>query len=127
MATPTVVTISRLFGSGGARIGREVACRLEMIRAMAEVGDAVIVGRGASHVLGDRSNVIRVFLHAPIETRVRLAIEEHSLADESVATALVRKIDEQRAEFVRKITGRNWRTPGYQTNVTAAASSDTAT
>jgi CMP/dCMP kinase len=177
MTTPTVVTISRQFGSGGAKIGREVARRLryryadreilteaakrleaepdsiqsmeerarsfwerlgetffkggpdsayvpppipivsplvlfeverEVIRAMAEVGDAVIVGRGAAHVLGNRSNVIRVFLHAPIETRVRLAIEEYGLTDETAAMAMVRKIDEQRAEFVRRLTGRHW-------------------
>jgi CMP/dCMP kinase len=177
MATPIVVTISREFGSGGARIGREVARRLgyryadreilteaakrleaeadniqsmeervrsfwerhgetffkggvdspyvpppfpilsplvlfeaerEIIRAMAAVGNAVIVGRGAAHVLGDRSNVVRVFLHAPMETRVRLAIEEYKLPDEVAAMSTVRKIDEQRAEFVRRITGRNW-------------------
>lgn len=177
MATPIVVTISREFGSGGARIGREVARRLryryadreilteaakrleaeadgiqsmeervrsfwerlgetffkggldspyvpppvpilsplvlfeaerEIIRAMAAVGNAVIVGRGAAHVLGGRSNVVRLFLHAPMETRVRLAIKEYELADELAAMSMVRKIDERRAEFVRRITGRNW-------------------
>jgi cytidylate kinase len=62
----------------------------EIIEALADRGAAVIVGRGAAHILRERTNVIRVFLHAPLEQRVTVALEEYSLESRAAAQALVR-------------------------------------
>jgi cytidylate kinase len=172
----SVVTISRQFGSGGARVGRAVAQRLgfryadreilaeaalalnvhaddaapleervpgflercaavfgqgavtpftppplpcvsefalfsverEIIATIAAQGGAVIVGRGAAHILSGRPDVIRVFLHAPLAMRIALAMEEYDLTNRDAAAAVVRASDLQRARFVRSLTGRDW-------------------
>jgi cytidylate kinase len=172
----SIVTISRQFGSGGARVGRavaqrlglryadreilaEAACALNMqtddaapleervpgflercaaifgqgavtpfippplpcvseftlfaaeraiIGTIADRGGAVIVGRGAAHILSGRPDVIRVFLHAPLSMRVSLAMEEYGFTDRDAAALVVRSSDAQRARFVRSLTGRDW-------------------
>jgi cytidylate kinase len=172
----TVVAISRQFGSGGARVGLDVAGRLgfkyadreilaeaaralnmetddlapleervrgfwgtlagmfsrgpvegpytpalprvsetelfeterQIIETLADRGGAVIVGRGAAHILRQRPAVIRVFLHAPFERRVTVALEEYSLPDRTAAEALVRASDAQRARFARAVTAHDW-------------------
>ena len=84
------------------------AAEREIIEAMAAHGDAVIVGRGAAHILQGRPEVFRVFLHAPLPVRVLLAMQEYGIADADAATEVVRASDAQRARFVRKVTGRDW-------------------
>jgi cytidylate kinase len=80
----------------------------EIIEALADRGAAVIVGRGAAHILRERTNVIRVFLHAPLEQRVTVALEEYSLESRAAAQALVRASDAQRARFARAVTSHDW-------------------
>lgn len=41
-----------------------------IIRKIADNGSCVIVGRAADYVLKDYKNVIRVFVHAPLEYRI---------------------------------------------------------
>ncbi len=84
------------------------AVEREIIETLAEHGGAVIVGRGAAHILSGRPDVIRVFLHAPFSMRVALAIKEYELTDRELAEAMVRSSDAQRARFVRTLTGRDW-------------------
>lgn len=172
-----IVTISRQFGSGGARVGQAVAQRLgyhyadreiladaartlqldskdlepleertasiwerigtlfalgapdtpfipptlpsvtesqlfdverKVIRSIAERGNAVIVGRGAAHVLNDVPDVLRIFLHAPLESRVSLAIDEYGFTDRAEAERVVRDSDATRATFVRSLINRDW-------------------
>lgn len=79
-----------------------------IIEAIARDGNAVIVGRGGAHILADRPDVLRVFLHASLSSRIALAMEEYHLADLQVATRIVRASDVQRARFVQKLCGRDW-------------------
>jgi cytidylate kinase len=80
----------------------------EIIEALADRGAAVIVGRGAAHILRERTNVIRVFLHAPLEQRVTVALEEYSLESRAPAPALDRASVPQRARFARAFTTPDW-------------------
>jgi cytidylate kinase len=80
----------------------------EIIEALAARGNAVIVGRGAAHILSRRPGVIRVFLHAPLASRVTLAMNEYGLTDRESAANIVRTSDAQRAKFVRSLTGHDW-------------------
>jgi cytidylate kinase len=79
-----------------------------IIETMALQGGVVIVGRGAAHILRDRTDVIRVFLHAPLSLRLALAMEEYGFADQEAAAVVVRSSDAQRARFVRSLTGHDW-------------------
>jgi cytidylate kinase len=176
MVAAAVVAISRQFGSGGARVGLDVAQRLgfryadreilaeaaralnmetddlapleervrgfwgtlagmfsrgpvegpytpalpriseaqlfdaerQIIEALSDRGGAVIVGRGAAHILRERANVVRVFLHAPLQQRITVALQEYSLENRAAAEALVRASDSQRARFARAVTAHDW-------------------
>lgn len=84
-----IITIARKFGSGGLEIGQRLAKRLNIpcynadlltggsgdeqfaaIEKMAEYGSCVIVGFCADYVLRDRGDLIRVFIHGDMATRV---------------------------------------------------------
>jgi cytidylate kinase len=80
----------------------------EIIATIAGHGGAVIVGRGAAHILSGRPDVFRVFLHAPLPMRIALAAEEYGFTDRDAAARVVRASDAQRARFVRSLTGRDW-------------------
>jgi hypothetical protein len=80
----------------------------QVIRSIASHGNAVIVGRGAAHILGDSTDILRVFLHAPLHDRITLAMSEYGLADRAAAEAVVRESDAGRAKFIKSISGRNW-------------------
>lgn len=94
----------------------------QVIVRIAGKGNAVIVGRGAAHILTGRDGqdphardagrgpgtLIRVFLHAPVEARVALAMTEYDLTDHAAAAVVLRDSDRARAQFVRSITGRDW-------------------
>lgn len=94
-----------------------------IIAKIAATGNAVIVGRGAAHILSSHADadagssgqaavgpgtVIRVFLHAPVDARVALAMVEYGYTDRDEAAVVVRDSDRARAKFVRSISGRDW-------------------
>lgn len=80
----------------------------QVIKRIAAEGRAVIVGRGAAHVLDETAHVLRVFLHAPHEDRIALAMAEYNFEDRDAAERVLRDSDASRAKFVRSLTGRDW-------------------
>lgn len=84
------------------------AVERQVMESIAAHGNAVIVGRGAAHVLDGERRVIRVFLHAPFAARVTLAIQEYGFTDADAAAVVVGDSDRARAQFVRSITKRDW-------------------
>jgi cytidylate kinase len=79
------------------RIMKEIAAR----------EPAVIVGRGAPHILRGRENVIRVFVHAPKPMRVA-EVQRMYGVDVSAAEEMVARSDRNRARFVQSLIGRAW-------------------
>jgi cytidylate kinase len=82
-----------------------VECRI--MNEIAERYDAVIVGRAGFYALRDRPRVIRVFVHAPLEFRVRRIMKVHGLTDREART-LVEETDRRRAKFIKEMTGTDW-------------------
>lgn len=80
----------------------------QVIRGLGEKGRVVIVGRGAAHMFGDDRHVLRVFLHAPLDERITLAMAEYGFTDRAQAELVVRESDQSRAEFVKALTGHDW-------------------
>lgn len=91
-------------------VQRAVIAQEQVIRAIADNGSCVIVGRAADHVLRDYDNVIRVFIHAPKEYRVSRIMEMYG---DSRADALrnIRHSDVARSAYYRNISGQNWGDP----------------
>jgi CMP/dCMP kinase len=73
----------------------------DAVREYAARGDAVIVGRGASAILGSREDVVRIFVHAPRAWRVaRVASATGARPD--VAEAELDRVDRARSAYIRE-------------------------
>jgi cytidylate kinase len=78
-----------------------------IITNIAQRTSAVIVGRGAAHILKGRTGLIRVFVHAPQPHRIAEAQRVYAL-DVAAAREMVERSDRERARFVQSLTGRVW-------------------
>ena len=78
-----------------------------IIRRIASAGSCVIVGRAADYVLRDRNDVIRVFVTAPLDLRIRRVSEEYGDSPKQ-ARRSIRRSDKARASYYRHISGRRW-------------------
>ncbi len=79
-----------------------------IIREIALQYDAVIIGRGAFHVLRGHPGVVHVFVHAPEAFRVSRVMKVQNITDVDEARTLVRESDQRRRKFIRDMTGSNW-------------------
>lgn len=84
-----------------------IEAQYRIIRKIAENGSCVIVGRAADYVLRDRSDVIRVFVHAPFEYRVGRVMEVYG-DNEREAVRNIKHSDRARASYYRHISGFKW-------------------
>ncbi len=81
-------------------------------RIMNEIADrynAVIIGRGGFFALRNRpaGSVIRVFVHAPLEFRVRRVMKARNIP-EAEARSIVEECDLGRSRFIRDMVGVEW-------------------
>ena len=88
-------------------VQRAIAAQEQIIRKVADNGSCVIVGRAADYVLRDRKNVVRVFVHAPMEYRVGRVMEVYGDSP-SEAKRNIRRSDKARASYYRHISGQRW-------------------
>jgi len=79
-----------------------------IMREMVDQYDAIIIGRGAFHVLRGRAGVIHVFVHAPEDFRVNRVMKVQNITDFSKARSLIRESDQRRKKFIRDMTGSDW-------------------
>ena len=74
---------------------------------MAEKGPCVIVGRCADYVLRNKPNVLNVFIHSDMESKVRRVVEDYGVESDNVVE-LINKTDKRRANYYNYYTGHNW-------------------
>ena len=70
--------------------------------------NSVIVGRCADWVLRNNPRCVRVFLHAPLEYRIRTVMQREHLTDEKAARHHIQQTDKQRADNYRYYTRTIW-------------------
>lgn len=80
----------------------------KIIRDVSDLYDAVIVGRGAVHILKGRPGLIPVFIHAGKEFRVRRIMDVYDMSDPRQARSMIERSDTQRAEFIQTMVGAAW-------------------
>ena len=78
----------------------------QVVQHVAKKGNSVIVGRGSQHFLRDRSDTLRVFLHAPRENKVRRILARGKTQNE--AEQLVDSVDRERHDFIQKYFHVEW-------------------
>jgi cytidylate kinase len=84
----------------------------QVIINLAEKGPCVIVGRCSDYILRHsgtipRDKLLNVFIYAPIEDKVKRAVEQKGL-DPATAEKEIRQIDKRRANHYNTFTERTW-------------------
>jgi cytidylate kinase len=80
----------------------------KIIRNVSDLYNAVIVGRGAVHILKGRPGLVHVFIHAGKEFRIRRVMEVYGLRDAGEARTMIDRSDAQRADFIQAMAGAAW-------------------
>lgn len=78
----------------------------KVVEDVAAQGLCVIVGRGSPFFLRDRPDVLRIFVYAPLEEKIRRV--KLLGKSEQEARKLVEEIDAERAAFIRHYFGKEW-------------------
>lgn len=78
-----------------------------VIQEVAASGACVIVGRCADYVLKDRPNCLHVFVHAPLEDRMRRAQEVYGVTAPDLESHVL-KHDKSRAAYYNHFTTGQW-------------------
>lgn len=67
---------------------------------------AIIFGRCADHFLREYPNIISFFLFAPLKFRISHVSENYGLGEQD-AVKLIRRVDRQRHNYYKYVTGHN--------------------
>ncbi len=81
----------------------------KIIQELAKTESCIILGRCANYLLQDQPNVLRVFIHAPLEARLaRVSSYSRAWSQREVAKHL-RVEDKRRSAYYHYYTGEEWR------------------
>ena len=81
----------------------------KIIKELADTESCIILGRCANYLLMDRPNVLKVFIHAPIEAR-EARVASYSLAwSPREVSRHIRVEDKRRSAYYHYYTGEEWR------------------
>ena len=75
-----------------------------IIKFLAERESCIIVGRCSDFILADEPNIIRIYIYAPYEARIRNCIEDLHM-DEEEARRMIKSVDEARDHYHMHYTG----------------------
>lgn len=79
----------------------------KVIRNVAAEGPCVIVGKCADYILKDHDNMVKLFISATLDFRIRRAIEVEGISQESAAETVMKK-DKSRANYYKYHSGERW-------------------
>ena len=79
----------------------------KIIKQIADQCSSVIVGRGGFRILKDRPDTLNVFIHAPLDYRVKRIMKEQKM-EEKEARAMVQESDRTRTKFIRDMLDIEW-------------------
>lgn len=82
----------------------------DVIKTLANKGPCVIVGRCADFVLGNRKNVINVFIYAPIKDRINRIAKIHNASQEE-AKRMIKINDKLRKRYHEHYSHGEWGNP----------------
>ena len=89
-----------------------------VIKEICSKESCVIVGRTADYVMRDHPNMISIFLHAPMKTRIQNVMAKENIFDSDQAEDLIRKQDREREAYYNYFTNRHWgRADNYHLSV----------
>lgn len=92
----------------GFRLNMQVAsAQFDAIRALADKGNAVFVGRCADYVLRSRKDLLSVFIMADEDFRIKTIMARKNLNMDQ-ARKLIREVDKDRSSYYKYYTDQIW-------------------
>lgn len=79
----------------------------KVIKKIANNDDAVIVGRAADYILEGNKNLIKVFIYAPIDYKIKNIVKNYG-DDSTQAKNHILASDKSRSNYYSAIANRNW-------------------
>jgi cytidylate kinase len=79
----------------------------KIIKELASSESCIIIGRCADFILKDYENVVKVFVHAPLEDCIN-NLKELTGKSEKEIVKQIASIDKHRSEYYKYYTGREW-------------------
>ena len=79
----------------------------DIIKDLAEKSPAVFIGRCADYVLREREDVLSVFVHAPLEARVKRICDLRGISRQEAEKLIIRS-DRKRANYYQHYTDWTW-------------------
>ena len=79
----------------------------KIIKELADTCSCVIVGRCADFILQGRTNVVKLFVHAPFESCVKTVMDMYALPQKE-AEKKIQDTDRHRSAYYKYYTRRNW-------------------
>jgi cytidylate kinase len=79
----------------------------KIMKELADKESCVIIGRCADFVLKDMPNLVRIFVHAPLEHCIDV-VEETSSMNRKEIEQFILKTDKHRADYYNYYTGKDW-------------------
>ncbi len=81
--------------------------QFDTIKKIAEEGPCVIVGRCADYALADNDNVVKLFIYADNETKIRRIMERYHLSEAKARDMIIKK-DKQRQSYYNYYSSKKW-------------------
>jgi cytidylate kinase len=78
----------------------------QVVTQAAEIGNAVIVGRGSAYFLQNRPDAFHVFVYAPFEAKVERLVTEGKTEKEAIE--LAQTVDRDRAAYIKQYFDKEW-------------------
>lgn len=88
-------------------VQQAITAQDKIIRKIADNGSCVIVGRAADYVLRGYKDVVRIYIYAPEEYRVKRIMEVYGDSEEEAKKNL-RRSDKARAAYYANISAQKW-------------------
>ena len=79
----------------------------QTIQKIAQEESCVIVGRCADYALAENPNLVSVFVHAPLEIRIRRIAAKYDLTDSKAKDSIL-KTDKKRASYYNYYSNKKW-------------------
>lgn len=77
------------------------------IKKIAEEGPCILIGRCADYALEDNPNLLRLFIHADLDSRIRRIAGRFDISD-AKAKEMIQKTDKKRASYYNYYTNKRW-------------------
>ncbi len=81
--------------------------QFDAIKKIADEGPCILVGRCADYALESYPNVVSVFIHADMQSRIRRIARLYDLTDAKAKDVIV-KTDKKRASYYNYYTNKKW-------------------